>query len=300
VDWADANIHIMSHVVHYGSCVFEGVRSYTTPSGGAVFRLEDHMKRLHDSAKIYRMPMKHSVDALCQATVDTVAANELTACYIRPLVIRTGETMGIWADNLPIETFIICWVSGTPYLGADALEKGVDVCVSTWRRAAPNTFPALAKAGGNYLNAQLGKLESRQNGYAEAIMLDSSGFVSEGSGENLFLVKDGALITSPLAAGILHGITRDSVIRIAQDLGIPVREMTIPRELLYLADEAFFCGTAVEVTPVRSIDRIALGGGKPGPITKKIQERFLGICQGKSPDAHKWLTAVPAPALAAR
>jgi branched-chain amino acid aminotransferase len=293
VDWADANIHVMSHVVHYGSCVFEGIRAYATPSGGAVFRLEDHIRRLHDSAKIYRLPLRHSVDALCQAILDTIAANELSECYIRPLVIRTGATMGIWNDDIPVETFIICWESAAPYLGHDAVEKGADVCVSTWRRAAPNTFPALAKAGGNYLNAQLGKVEAKQNGYIEAIMLDSAGFVSEGTGENLFLVKKGELLTAPLSASILAGITRDSVIRIASDFGIPVREMQIPRELLYLVDEAFFCGTAVEVTPVRSIDRLPVGSGTPGPITRRIQERFLSVAKGRSPDAHGWLTPVP-------
>lgn len=300
VDWADATIHVMSHVVHYGSSVFEGIRSYSTPSGGAVFRLEDHMRRLHDSAKIYRLPLRYSVDALCQAAVDTIAANELTQCYIRPLVIRTGATMGIWNPDIPVETFIICWESAAPYLGHEAPEKGVDVCVSTWRRAAPNTFPALAKAGGNYLNAQLGKLEAKQNGYIEAIMLDSAGFVSEGTGENLFLVKDGALLTSPLSAGILGGITRDSVFKIAADFGIAVRELEIPRELLYVVDEAFFCGTAVEVTPVRSIDRLAVGTGGPGPITRKIQERFLAIARGRAPDTHGWLTPVPVAAAVGR
>jgi branched-chain amino acid aminotransferase len=297
VDWADANIHVMSHVVHYGSCVFEGMRAYATPTGGAVFRLEDHIRRLHDSAKIYRMPIRHSVDALCQATLDTIAANELAECYIRPLVIRAGATMGIWHDDIPVETFIICWVSGAPYLGHDAMEKGADVCVSTWRRAAPNTFPTLAKAGGNYLSAQLGKAEAKQNGYIEAIMLDSAGFVSEGTGENLFLVKNRELLTAPLSASILGGITRDSVMRIASDLGIPVREMVIPRELLYLVDEAFFCGTAVEVTPVRSIDRLPVGNGTPGPITKRIQERFLSVVKGRSLDAHGWLTPVPVAAV---
>lgn len=293
VDWADATIHVMSHAVHYGTSVFEGIRCYETPAGGAVFRLRDHMRRLHDSAKIYRLPLKYSIDELIQATVDTVQANELVECYIRPIVLRTGEQMGIWAKDAPVETFVICYEWDT-YLGHAALEHGADVRVSTWRRAAPNTFPTLAKAGGNYLNSQLTKIEARQDDYLEGIMLDSAGFVSEGSGENLFVIRDGTLLTSPLAAGILNGITRDTVIHIANDLGYPVKEMVIPREFLYVADECFFCGTAAELTPVRSVDRLPVGEGKPGPMTKKIQERYMGIVKGRVPDARGWLTPVPA------
>jgi branched-chain amino acid aminotransferase len=293
VDWADATLHVMSHVVHYGSSVFEGIRAYEGPSGGAVFRLQDHMRRLVDSAKIYRLPLRWSAEDLCRATVETIAANDLRECYIRPIVMRTGEQMGIWPKDVPVETLIILWEWGT-YLGHDAVENGADVCVSTWRRAAPNTFPTLAKAGGNYLNAQLTKTEARQDDYLEGIVLDSAGFVAEGSGENLFVIRDGVLHTAPLSSGILHGITRDSVMRIAGDLGYPVKEMTMPREFLYLADEAFFCGTAVEITPIKSIDRLPVGAGKPGPITKAIQQRFMGIIKGRLPDPYGWLTPVPA------
>ena len=292
VDWADANVHVMSHALHYGSSVFEGVRCYETPAGGAVFRLRDHMSRLIDSAKIYRLPLKYSVDELCQAVVDTVAANDLKYCYIRPLVARTGQQMGIGADGVPLETFIICWEWST-YLGHAAAEQGADVRVSSWRRAAPNTFPTLAKAGGNYLNSQLTKAEAKQDDYAEGIMLDTAGFVAEGSGENLFVLRKGTLYTSPLSSGILDGITRDSVIQIATDLGYPVKEMTMPREFLYLADEMFFCGTAVEITPIRSVDRMPVGAGKPGPMTRAIQDRYMGIVQGRYPDACGWLTPVP-------
>ncbi len=292
VDWDDATIHVMSHVVHYGSSVFEGIRCYATPEGPAIFRLEDHMRRLADSCKIYRMPMRHDVDALVQACVDTVAANDLRHCYLRPVVVRTGEQMGIYPIDVPVETFIIAWRWGR-YLGEDALESGVDVCVSTWRRSAPGTLPTLAKAGGNYLLSQLSKAEARADRYAEGIMLDASGYVSEGSGENLFLVRDGVLYTAPLASGILNGITRDSVIRIARDLGVEVREMQLPREMLYIADELFLTGTAAELTPIRSVDRIQVGEGTRGPITREIQERFLGIAHGKLEDRYGWLTMVP-------
>ena len=292
VAWQDANIHVMSHVVHYGSSVFEGIRCYETPSGGAVFRLRDHMRRLHDSCKIYRMPMKWSVDELIQAAVDTVAGNDLRACYLRPVAIRTGEQMGFYPVGVPVETFIIAYNWGA-YLGHEALVNGVDVSVSSWRRAAPDTFPTLAKAGGNYLSSQLSKAQARIDGYAEGIMLDSFGYVSEGSGENLFLVRDEILYTSPLAAGILHGITRDTVKQIARDLGFEVREQNIPREMLYIADELFFSGTAAELTPIRSVDRIEIGSAKPGPVTLAIQDRFMAIAKGRAPDPHGWLTAVP-------
>jgi branched-chain amino acid aminotransferase len=292
VNWEDATIHVMSHVVHYGSSVFEGIRCYETPSGGAVFRLRDHMRRLLDSCRIYRMPIKWSLDELVQATVDTVAANELRACYLRPVVVRTGEQMGFYPVGVPVETFVIAYNWGA-YLGHEALVEGVDVAVSSWRRAAPDTFPTLAKAGGNYLNSQLSKVEAKQDGYAEGIMLDSFGFVAEGSGENLFLVRDDVLYTPPMSAGILHGITRDSVIRIARDLGYEVREQTLPREMLYVADELFFTGTAAELTPIRSVDRIEVGSGKPGPATLAIQDRFMAIAKGRIPDPYGWLTPVP-------
>ena len=292
IDWEDATIHVMSHVVHYGSSVFEGVRCYATPEGPAIFRLPEHMRRLLDSCRIYRMPMRYSVEELTQACVDTVAENDLPHCYLRPVAIRTGEQMGVLPHDTPLEVFIIPWTWGR-YLGHDALAEGVDVCVSSWRRAAPDTIPALAKAGGNYLSSQLSKMEARADQYVEGIMLDSFGFVSEGSGENLFLVRDGKLFTSTLGSGILHGITRDSVMRIARGLGIEVVEQTLPRELLYIADELFFTGTAAEVTPIRSVDRIPVGPGRPGPVTMAIQERYMGIATGKLPDEHGWLTRVP-------
>jgi len=291
VAWVDAQIHVMSHVVHYGSSVFEGVRVYETPDGPAIFRLREHMRRLHDSARIYRMPMRWSVDELMQAASDTVNANGLAKCYLRPVVVRTGEEMGVLGTSAPIETFIIAWNWGA-YLGTTALEQGVDVCVSSWRRAAPSTFPTMAKAGGNYLNSQLTKMEARLDGFAEGIMLDSSGLISEGSGENLFLVRDGVLYTTPMGSGILSGITRDSVLQLASDLNIPIREQALPREMLYVADELFFCGTAAELTPIRSVDHIQVGEGKPGPITKTIQDEFLGIAKGMRPDRHRWLTFV--------
>jgi branched-chain amino acid aminotransferase len=292
VSWADATIHVLSHVVHYGSSVFEGIRCYETPGGPAVFRLPDHLRRLHDSCKIYRIPLRHDVETLMQACLDTVAVNELRHCYLRPVVVRTGEQMGIYPLDVPVETFVVAWRWGR-YLGDDALETGVDVCVSSWRRAAPDTYPTLAKAGGNYLNSQLSKMEARIDHYAEGIMLDSFGFVSEGSGENLFLVRDDVLYTSPVSAGILHGITRDSVVRLAGDLGVEVREQAIPREMLYIADELFLTGTAAELTPVRSVDRIQVGDGKPGSLTRAIQERYLGIAAGRLEDRHGWLTPVP-------
>jgi branched-chain amino acid aminotransferase len=294
VSWEDANIHVMSHVVHYGSSVFEGIRCYETPGGPAIFRVREHMRRLVDSCKIYRIPLRWSVDELVQASIDTVAANELRHCYLRPVVVRTGEQMGVFPGGVPIETFVIAWKWGA-YLGPEALAQGVDVCVSSWRRAAPNTFPTLAKAGGNYLNSQLTKMEARADGYVEGISLDSFGYVSEGSGENLFAVRDGVLYTTQLSASILNGVTRDSVLAIAHDLGYQVKEMTLPREFLYVADELFFTGTAAELTPIRSVDRIPVGEGKPGPITRAIQEQYLGIATGKLPDRHGWLTPVPLP-----
>jgi branched-chain amino acid aminotransferase len=294
VEWSDATIHVMSHVVHYGSSVFEGIRCYETPSGGAIFRLREHIRRLKDSAAIYRIPLRHSVDDLMQACLDTVAVNELKECYLRPVVIRTGTRMGVMPDDTAsaIETFIVPWVWGR-YLGEDALESGVDVCVSSWRRAAPDTFPTMAKAGGNYLNSQLSLLEARHNGFVEGIMLDAYGYVSEGSGENLFLVRDGVVHTPAMHNAILGGVTRDAIMQIARDFGHEVREQTIPREMLYVADELFFSGTAAEVTPIRSVDRITVGEGRRGPVTRAIQSQFLGIAKGRVPDPYGWLTAIP-------
>jgi branched-chain amino acid aminotransferase len=291
VAWDDATIHVMSHAVHYASSVFEGIRCYETPSGSAIFRAADHMRRLRDSCRIYRMPLRYDLDTLVQAAADTVNANDLRHCYLRPIVVRTGEQMGVYGVDAPVETFIIAWNWGS-YLGDEALQHGVDVCVSSWRRAAPDTFPGLAKASGNYLSSQLSKMEARVNKYSEGIMLDSFGHVAEGSGENLFVVKDGVIFTASLGASILKGITRDSVMVIARDLGYEVREESIPRELLYIADEAFFSGTAAELTPIRSVDRIQVGAGKPGAITRAIQTQYMGICKGELEDRFGWLTMV--------
>jgi branched-chain amino acid aminotransferase len=292
VDWEDATIHVMSHVVHYGSSVFEGIRCYETPGGPAVFRLDAHMRRFADSCRIYRMPLKYSQDELSAAAVDTVSENQLPHCYLRPVAIRTGEQMGVLPNDTPLEVFIIPWTWGT-YLGADALKNGADVCVSSWRRPAPDTFPSLAKAGGNYLNGQLSKMQARIDNYVEGIMLDSFGLVAEGSGENLFLVRDGKLFTSTISAGILNGITRDSVITIAKEMGVEVVEQSIPREMLYIADELFFTGTAAEITPIRSVDRIPIGTGKPGALTLTIQREYMGIATGQLEDRYGWLTPVP-------
>ena len=292
VRWEDATIHVMSHVVHYASSVFEGIRCYETPAGPGIFRLHDHLRRLRDSCTIYRMPLRYSPDALAQACVDTVAANELRHCYLRPIVVRTGEQMGIYPLDVPVETFVIAWMWGH-YLGDEALRRGVDTCVSSWRRPAPDTVPTLAKAAGNYLGSQLSKIEARLDRYAEGIVLDAAGFVAEGSGENLFLIRDGVVYTSPLSAGILQGITRDSVLRIARDLGHEVREQAIPREMLYLADELFFTGTAAEVTPIRSVDHVQIGTGEPGPMTRAIQEEYMGLATGRLADRYGWLTMVP-------
>jgi branched-chain amino acid aminotransferase len=297
VDWADCTVHVLAHAIHYGSSIFEGVRCYEGPNGGNVFRLRDHMRRLTDSAKIYRLAMKHSVDELVQAVVDTVAANELTECYIRPLVMRSGQNMGVWAKDSPVETFVICYHWPT-LLGDSAMKSGADVRVSSWRRAAPDTFPTMAKAGGNYLNSQLSAMEARLDEYAEGIMLDSHGWVAEGSGQNLFVVRDGVLHTAPISSGILHGITRDSVMTFAADLGLTVKETVMPREFLYIADEAFFCGTAAEVTPIRSIDQLPVGDATVGPITRKVQEHYLNIVRGKVPDTRGWLEPVPVAATA--
>lgn len=299
VSWDEATIHVISHVVHYGSSVFEGMRCYETPSGGAIFRAREHMRRLADSCKIYRMALPYSVEELVEASVETVAGNDLRECYLRPVVIRTGEQMGVLSTDVPVEVFIIAWKWGT-YLGHEAVEKGADVKVSSWRRAAPDTFPTMAKAGGNYLNSQLSKSEARQDGYVEGIMLDSFGYVSEGSGENLFVIRDGVIHTAPMSAGILHGITRDSIMQIARDFGYEVRETLMPREFLYVADEMFFCGTAAEITPIRSVDRVPVGDGKPGPITRRIQAEYMGLVKGRIDDRHGWLTPVPVAAAAGR
>jgi branched-chain amino acid aminotransferase len=291
VEWADANIHIASHVIHYGSGVFEGARCYHTPNGSACFRLDAHMRRLMDSAKIYRMVPTYTQDELEMAVLETIRANGMKACYIRPLVYRGYSQLGVNPFPCPIDVSILLWEWGA-YLGAEALEKGVDVKVSSWRRMAPDTFPSLAKTSANYANAQLIKMEAIVDGYSEAVALDSMGYVSEGSGQNIFLIRDGVIYTPPRSASILPGITRDSVITIARELGFDVREEVLPREMLYIADELFFAGTAVEITPIKSVDRIPIGAGSRGPITEAIQQAFFGIINGERPDRHGWLTFV--------
>jgi branched-chain amino acid aminotransferase len=289
VDWADAKIHVASHVVHYGSGVFEGARCYDTRKGPAVLRLEAHIARLLASARIYRMDSPFTQPQLEAAVLDTIRVNNFKACYIRPLMYRGYNALGVNPLPCPVEVAIMTWEWGA-YLGADALEEGVDVCVSSWNRAAPNTFPALSKATGNYANAALIRMEAETNGYSEGIALDTFGYISEGSGENVFIVRDGTIYTPPLAASILSGITREMIITVAHDLGYRVSEEMLPREMLYIADELFFAGTAVEITPVRSVDKITVGAGRRGPITEAIQHRFLGIINGDSPDTHGWLT----------
>jgi branched-chain amino acid aminotransferase len=291
VDWADAKIHIGSHVVHYGSGVFEGARCYDTPRGSACFQLDAHMRRLFDSAKIYRMEPALDQSALTTAVLDTIRANNYKACYIRPIVYRGYHTLGVNPLPCPVDTAIMLWEWGA-YLGQDALERGVDVAVSSWSRAAANTFPTLAKSSANYANSQLIKMQALADGYSEGIALDSAGFISEGSGQNLFLVRDDVVYTPPLSASILPGITRNSVVTIARDLGFQVREEMMPREMLYIADEAFFVGTAVEITPIRTIDKITVGSGRRGPITEAIQHAFFDIINGEKPDRHGWLTYV--------
>jgi branched-chain amino acid aminotransferase len=291
VDWPDAQIHVASHVIHYGSAVFEGARCYDTTRGPACFRLEAHMRRLVDSAKIYRMTPAYSQKQLEDAVRDTIRANDMRSCYVRPIVYRGYAALGVNPLPCPVDTAILLWEWGS-YLGPGALDQGVDVLVSSWTRMAPNTFPSLAKSSANYANAQLIKMEAIAGGFAEGIALDSNGFVSEGSGQNVFVVRDGVLYTPPMSASILPGITRDSVITIARDLGFQVREEMVPREYLYIADELFFVGTAVEITPVRSVDKIVVGGGSCGPVTKAIQNAFFGIVRGESPDTHGWLTFV--------
>jgi branched-chain amino acid aminotransferase len=291
IDWEEAHIHIMSHVIHYGSSVFEGIRVYDTHLGPAVFRLRDHITRLKDSATIYRMDVNWDVDKLCRACVDTVKKNELGACYIRPVVFRGYGPFGVNPFDNPLETYIATWVWGA-YLGSEALEQGVDVCFSSWMRMAPNTLPALAKAAANYMNSQLIKMEAIVNGYAEGIALDSNGYISEGSGENIFIIREGEILTPPLSASILPGVTRDTVIYICKKLGYEVKEVNIPREHIYRSDEVFFTGTAAEVTPIRSVDKINIGSGKRGPFTAKIQEQFFKIFKGETKVPEDWLTPI--------
>jgi branched-chain amino acid aminotransferase len=295
VNWADAKIHIASHVIHYGSAVFEGARCYDTPKGSACFRLDDHTARLYNSAKIYRMPIPMEPAALNAAIFDTIRANDFKACYIRPLIYRGYGEPGVSPFGSPVDVAILCWEWGA-YLGPEALEKGVDVRVSSWTRVAPNTFPTMAKASANYAGSQLIKMEAIADGYAEGIALNGDGHVSEGSAANIFMVRNGVLYTPPLYSSVLPGITRDSIIIIARDLGYEIREDIIQREALYIADELFFVGTAAEVTPIRSVDRLVVGAGKCGPITREIQRRFFEIVNGEVPDRHGWLQYLNSPA----
>jgi branched-chain amino acid aminotransferase len=290
VDWADAKIHVASHVIHYGTGVFEGARCYQTPKGAACFRLDDHIVRLLDSAKIYRMDSPIDRDGWETAILDTIRANALKACYVRPLMYRGYNQLGVNPLPCPVDMAVLVWEWGA-YLGPDAIDNGVDVCVSSWNRAAPNTFPAAAKSTANYANSTLIKMEAMLDGYAEGIALDTLGYVSEGSGQNLFIVRKNVIYTPPVHSSILGGITRDSILTIARGLGYDVREEVLPREILYLADEAFFSGTAVEVTPIRSIDRIAIGSGRR-PVTDAIRRTFFDIVNGELPDTHGWLTFV--------
>ncbi|MBT6145116.1 MAG: branched-chain amino acid transaminase, partial [Gemmatimonadetes bacterium] len=280
VPWDEAQIHVLSHVVHYGSSVFEGIRCYHTDKGPAVFRLQEHTNRLFDSAKIYRMEIPYTREQVNEAILDTIRANSLDACYIRPVVFRGYGSLGVDPTTCPIDTVIAVWEWGQ-YLGAEALEQGVRVCTSSWNRVAPNTVPFLAKAGGNYLNSQLVRMEANMNGFDEGIVLDSSGLVSEGSGENLFVIRDGTIYTPASHHSILPGITRHAAITLAKDLGYVVEERGIPREFLYISDEVFFTGTAAEVTPIQSIDHIQIGDGRRGPITEQIQRRYFEMINAK-------------------
>jgi len=292
VDWDDCKIHIASHVIHYGSALFGGMRCYVTKHGSAVFRISDHTKRLIDSCKIYRMEPEYSQLDFDEAILETIRLNELKACYIRPIVFRGyGTSLSVNPFPCPAESAILIWEWGK-YLGAEALEKGVDVCVSSWNRMRPNTLPAMAKSSANYMNSQLIRMEAIMGGFVEGISLDPSGHVSEGSGENIFVVYKGKIYTPNLGSSVLSGITRDSVMVLANDLGFTLTEEAIPRELLYIAEEVFLTGSAAEITPVRSIDKIKIGNGRRGPITEAIQNEFFGIVTGERPDIHGWLTYV--------
>lgn len=291
IAWKDATIHLASHVIHYGSSVFEGVRCYQTPKGSAIFRLKDHTERLFNSAKIYRMEIPYTQDQINAACKEILRINRYPEAYLRPIAYRGYGTLGVDPTHCPVDAAILTWKWGA-YLGKEALEKGVDVRVSSWQRSAPNTFPTLAKAGANYMNSQLIKMEAILDGYAEGIALTDSGTVSEGSGENIFLIRKGAVFTPPLSSAVLPGITRDSVIQITRDLGFEVVEQVIPREMLYISDEVFFTGTAAEITPIRSIDKIQVGTGSRGPVTRAIQERFFAILSCKAEDSRGWLDFV--------
>ena len=287
VPWAEATTHVMAHALHYGSSVFEGIRCYQTPDGPAIFRLTDHNRRLFASAKIYDMALPYTLEQINAACRDVLASNDFSTDYLRPVAFRGLGGFGLSAET-PIDMSVATWKMGQ-YLGAGVLEEGIDACVSSWQRFAPNTIPAGAKAGGNYLSGQLVAREARRLGFGEGIALASTGLLSEGAGENLFLVFDGALHTTPVSAALLNGITRNSIITLARDAGIEVVERDLPREYLYLCDELFMCGTAAEITPIRSVDGKPVGDGKPGAMTKKIQDLFFGLFSGKTPDTYGWL-----------
>jgi branched-chain amino acid aminotransferase len=294
VPWDKATVHLTAHVLHYGSSVFEGIRAYDVGGGPAVFCLEPHIDRLFNSAKIYRMELPYSKNEIAQAIMDTIAVNGHRACYIRPLAFRGCGALGVNPLACPVQVAIITMEWGR-YLGPEAIEEGVDVGVSSWHRMAPNTLPAAAKIGGQYINSQLIVMEAVRHGYTEGIALDATGLVSEGSGENIFVVSGGKILTPPLASSILQGITRLCTITLARDLGFEVKEQRLPRELLYIADEVFFTGTAAEITPIRSVDGIPIGEGRRGPITERLQAEFFGITGGQIPDRHGWLSPVGAP-----
>ena len=291
VPWKEANIHIASHVIHYGSSIFEGFRAYNTPKGTAIFRNNAHLKRLYNSCKMYRMEIPFTQEEFEQAVIQTIKANKLKACYIRPVVYRGYGTLGVDPFPNPIDCAILVWEWGQ-YLGEKALENGVDVKISTWQRMAPNTFPALAKSGANYMNSQLIKMEALLEGYVEGIALNVRGHISEGSGENIFIVINGEIHTPPLSSSILPGITRDAVICLAKDLGITLVEETLPREILYIAEEVFFTGSAAEITPIRSVDKITIGNGRRGPVVKRLQDEFFAYINGERKDKYRWLTYV--------
>jgi branched-chain amino acid aminotransferase len=292
IPWDQARVHVAAHVLHYGSSIFEGIRAYAIDDQPAVFCLDPHVDRLFNSAKIYRMEIPYSREEIRQAILDTVVANQHKSCYIRPLVFRGYGGLAVNPQNCPVQVVILTMEWGR-YLGAEAIEQGVDVGISSWQRMAPNTLPAAAKIGGQYINSQLIVMEAVEHGYVEGIALDTHGYVSEGSGENVFVVADGQIYTPPLASSILQGITRGCVITLAEELGLRVHEQQIPRELLYIADELFFSGTAAEITPIRSVDGIAIGAGHRGPVTERVQAEFFGITGGQIPDRHGWLTPVP-------
>jgi len=291
IDWKDANVHVATHVLHYGSAVFEGARCYATPKGSACFRLDAHMRRLQHSARIYRMEYPLDLTGWNEAVLETIRANDMKACYIRPIVYRGYDSLGVNPLSCPVDAAIMLWEWGA-YLGKEALEEGTDVKVSSWSRMAPNTLPAMAKSAANSANSALIKMDALADGYAEGIALDVTGNVSEGSGQNIFIVRDGVVYTPPLGSSILGGITRDSVITIARDLGFTVSESIVPREALYIADEVFFVGTAAEVTPVRSVDKQKIGAGSRGPVTQALQQAFFDVINGEVPDTHGWLTYV--------